>query len=145
MKTVLFTAAAAMIVVGIAVFGFHDRTVFVPAPESAAENFGRELGTGRYDRAAALMSPRLQRIVTPAQLRQAFEPVRQRGGHIDDVRGVRVSMGEHTSVGRAEVTTDRGVFGMDFDLTRQQGLWVVDSLPAWLMDPSLPPPAFAPR
>lgn len=145
MRGVLITSAAAMIVVATAVFGFHDRTVFVPAPESAAENFVRELATGRYDRAAALMSPRLQRTVTPTHLAHTFDPVRRRAGHIDDVRGIRVSMARETSVGRAEVTTDRGIFFIDVGLTRQHGLWVVDSLPDWLMDPALPSPRFRPR
>lgn len=145
MKGVLITAAAAMIVVATVVFGFNDRTVLVPAPESTAENFVRELATGRYDRAAALMSARLKRTVTPAQLAQAFDPMRRRGEHIDDVRGIRVSMGREASVGRSEVTTDRGVFFIDVGLTREYGLWVVDSLPDWLMNPALPSPPFESR
>jgi hypothetical protein len=50
------TAAGALAIVAVVVFGARDGELFVPPPEALAETFARALGKARYDVAHRYLS-----------------------------------------------------------------------------------------
>ena len=77
MRTLLIMAAVVGVTLGlvcVAVAGGYDRFL-VPPPEAAAENFVRQITTGRYDIARHALADATAAVETPLTLRSRFAPL----------------------------------------------------------------------
>ena len=126
---VVFVALVGLVVVAIAVFAGGDRSVLVAPPDATAESFVRELGMERYDLAHRFLGSDLQKQVSPAKLRQAFEPLRAGIGRPDQVETTASWKNGHEARVLATYEGRRGSAALYVDLVREHGLWKIGRWP----------------
>lgn len=126
----LAAALAAIVValgiVGAVVFGARDASLFVPPPEAVAENFARELVSGRYQLARRQLSERERRQRGAADLKARFEAWRARIGPLNLAEAREVSRGSDGASAVCELQGERSAVVLTLSLVRQRGLWKVD-------------------
>jgi hypothetical protein len=126
MKELLLIAvatAAALGVVAASVLVARDTTTLASPPETVAEEFVRQLATGRYDRA-------LKHLAEPTGALQAMtsqgQALRARAGAIDLVEGEGGAiMGDSATASTRIKTSRAGELHARFDLVRQRGVWKI--------------------
>jgi hypothetical protein len=125
LKIVVLIAILAALALAVAA---GDRATFVPPPESAAENFVRQLMAGRYDRALPLLSRHAAVTADTAKLETLGTDLeRSVGNRVTQVDGEPLEMKSDiaeamvTVFGRAQARTT-----ITFALVREKGLWKID-------------------
>jgi hypothetical protein len=118
---------AALAVVALGVFGFHDDATFVPPPEAVVEGFMRALTTHRYAQALSYLDPGL-RARGAGALRRREAEIERVCGHVHDVRGEAGNRSGESASAVAVLRTARGDARLRFELLRQQGEWRLASL-----------------
>lgn len=132
MREVLLTvgaAAAALLLIGLAVFARHDTSTFVPAPETVTEGFARQITTRRFDLAVNYLASGRKKSETPRLLASRFEPLFAATGKVNRVDAEPQSMQQDRAVARAIIKGDDGTTSFDVGLVRENGLWKIDRLP----------------
>jgi hypothetical protein len=132
MRKVLYTlalAAASLLLIAGFVFGGHDRSMFVPAPEAAAEGFAREIATRRYDMAMNYLALPARRAETARTLASRFERLLASTGTINQVDAAPKWMMESRASARATIEGDTGRVSFELGFIRENGLWRIDQLP----------------
>jgi len=132
MRELLYTLAvlaASLLLIAAFVFGGHDRSTFVPAPEAAAEGFAREIATKRYDMAMNYLALPAKRAETARTLASRFERLLASTGTINQVEAAPQWMKESRAAARATVKGDTGRVSFELGFIRENGLWRIDQLP----------------
>ena len=132
MKEILSTlgvTGAALSLIAAVVFGGHDRSTFVPAPDAVAESFAREVATRRFDLAVNYLATSMRRVETPATLHRRFEEALNRAGKVNTVVAEINGMGQDTAATRAVIEGEAGQVVFETRLVRENGLWRIESLP----------------
>lgn len=130
MREILITlgsVAAALIIVGVIVFGARDGALFVPPPEAVAENFGRALASGRYGVARRYLSGEQRRQQSAGDLETRFGPWKVRMGAVDDVEARELSSDGDRARAGCELKGERSAVALTMELTREHGLWAIES------------------
>jgi hypothetical protein len=120
---VLVASAIALAVIGFAVFVRNDATMMVPPPEAVAEEFARELATGRYE--MALPHVESTSAITLSSVRVAGENLTARSGRVDQVEGEPGAIDGAHAMASALLTTERGQVRLRFRLVRTSGVWKI--------------------
>ena len=127
--SMLAVLVGALAVIGVAVFAGGDRSLFVPVPESTAENFTREITARRFDLALKHLATDRQRAETPQTIANRFDPMLRAVGEVNRVDAkAQWMMGDRASAS-ATVEGDLGVRSFDVSFVRERGLWKIDGLP----------------
>ena len=121
--------AAALLIIGAAVFAGGDRGLFVPVPEMAAEDFTRSVTTRRFDIATKFLSTEQRHRETADALARRFEPLFDAVGTVNSVEAELRWMDIDRASVTATVEGDSGSLSFDFSLVRESGLWKIDELP----------------
>ena len=122
------TAVVALLVIGAAVFGGGDRSIFVPVPETTAESFAHDIATRRYDLALNFLAAGTRRGETAERLRARFEPVLA-VGKVNGVDSEPQWTNQDRASARARIAGSRGTASFDLGFVRENGLWKIDRLP----------------
>jgi hypothetical protein len=133
MKNLLIVAAAvavALLFVAGAVFGLHDRQMFVPPPEAVVESFTREVVERRYELATVYLSRDIRARIDADELAARFEPMRQQIGIANQVSAEPGWMQDSDAAARALVSAESGSAALEFRLHREEGLWRITQLPS---------------
>ena len=125
----LLVAALGLAIVGTAVFGAGDRSMFVAPPDTVAEGFIRQLGMERYALAEKFLTTDLQSDLSPATLRETFEPLRAHIGRPDQVETKTSWVKRDEARVLATYEGRHGDAAMYVDLVREHGLWKVAHWP----------------
>lgn len=108
-----------------------DRQLFVPPPESVAENFVRQLATHRYDRARVLLSADAAARHDLADLAAFARRLEETVGAIELVEGKSGSLTTETAHASARVQgVSRRETTIPFELVMGHGLWKIDVWPS---------------
>lgn len=126
--SILAVLAAALGVIGVAVFAGGDRSLFVPVPEATAENFTREITTRRFDLALKYLATDRQRAETPQTIANRFDPMLRAVGEVNRVDAEAHWMTGERASASATVEGDLGVRSFDLSFVREHGLWKIDGL-----------------
>lgn len=126
--TVAVSAASLLLIAGV-VFRGGDRSLFVPAPEAAAEGFARQIATRRYELAMNYLASSARRLETPHTLASRFERLLASTGRINEVDASPHWMQQSRASARATVEGDTGRVSFDLGFVRENGLWRIDQLP----------------
>jgi hypothetical protein len=118
---VLLALAAGAVAVAIG-----DRHLFVPPPESVAENFVRHLATGRYDRAHALFSDAATRRSDPKALSHLAEDLERSVGVIEQIEGESLTADRLQATARAKVRGSRIEGAMNCSLVWEHAMWRIE-------------------
>jgi hypothetical protein len=128
MRNILWMVGAvalALAVVAVVVIAGDDTTVFVSPPEAVAEEFTRQLATGRYDMALEHLEhnePGMLPVV-----RTSAENLRAQAGAVNNVEGESPSAisGDRASAA-VTITTDKaGEVEWTFELVRRDYEWKI--------------------
>lgn len=122
------TAAAALVLIGIAVFAWHDASTFVPAPEAVTEGFARQIATRRYELAINYLSSATTKTETPHSLKTRFEPLLDGAGKINHVDAAPHGTQQDRAAARAIIEGGNGKVSFEVALVRDKGLWKIDRL-----------------
>ena len=132
MREILQTAgiaAAALLLIGLAVFAWRDASTFVPAPEVVTEGFARQITTRRFDLAVNYLASGTKKTETPRMLASRFDPLFAATGKVNRVDAEPQSMQQERAAARAIIKGDDGKTSFDVGLIRENGLWKIDRLP----------------
>ena len=127
--SVLGATAAAMLFIGIVVFGARDRATLVPPPEAVAESFAREVSARRFDLAMNYLSEGTRQKASPAELAAGFERLLAVAGKVNQVDAEGRWTSADRAAARANIKGDRQTIAFDVSLVRELGLWKIDRLP----------------
>jgi hypothetical protein len=117
------TMAVALGVIAVAVGPGHDTMTFVSPPEAVAEEFVRQLATGRYDRAVDHLENKngAEPMVTVQG-----ESLRRQAGEVNQVEGEEGSIDGDTATASTRITTSNaGELEWNFSLVRREGTWKI--------------------
>ncbi len=123
------TAAAALLLIGIAVFSWDDTSTFVPGPEVVAEGFARQIATRRYDLALNHLASATKKKETPHSMKTRFEPLFAVTGTINTVDAEPRWTRRDGAAARAIIEGDNGQVTFEVGVVREHGLWKIDRLP----------------
>ena len=121
------TLAAALAIAAAVVFAWRDPALFVPPPESVAEDFARKLGNRRYGLAREHLSRTAREHQSALAIEKLFEPVKSRIGALEGVEATELSRDGDRASAECELRGQHGAVTLRFALVREQGLWVIDS------------------
>ena len=122
------TAVAALLLIGVAVFAWHDASTFVPAPEAVTEGFARQIATRRYELAINYLSSTTAKKETPHSLKTRFAPLFDATGKINHVDAEPQEAQQDRAAARAIIEGDNGKVSFEVALVREKGLWKIDRL-----------------
>ena len=128
LSTLGVTGAALVLIAGV-VFGGHDRSTFVPAPDAVAESFAREISTRRFDLAMNYLAASTRRVETPASIGRRFDEALNRAGKVNTVGAEMNEMREDHASTHAIVEGEGGRVVFALILVRENGLWRIEGLP----------------
>ena len=117
-----------LVVVAAGVFGANDRTILVPSPEAATENFARLIAARRFDLAMNHLASRTARAETPHTLSARFQPLFETTGKINRISAEDQWMQQAQASARATIEGDAGTAAFDVLLIRENGLWRVGAV-----------------
>jgi hypothetical protein len=126
---ILAVMAVSLAVIAGAVFAGHDRSLLVSPPEVVAENFTRQITTGRFELALNLLSSGARATESAGSLKRRFAPLLRPAGAVNHVDAERLSLDAEQAGARATVRGDNGQAGLDYGLVRERGLWKIETLP----------------
>ena len=121
------TVAVALAIVGGAVFGAADDGTLVPPPQSVAKEFARELASARYELAWKHLSSGARQLERAEQLRERLDGMVQQLGAINQVEAGEQSRTGETAAAWSRVDATGGQLHFTLTLTREHGLWAVDT------------------
>jgi hypothetical protein len=120
-------SATALAIVAVVVFAAHDTGLFVPPPEAVAEDFGRMLASKRYELARGHLSSGARAQQSARIVEERFEPVRQRIGKLNHTEAFELSRERDRASAMCELQGENATVALMLVLTREQGLWAVES------------------
>ena len=129
LASVAAVVGAALVVLGAAVFGLHDRHTLVPPPQAVGEGFMRQLVHGHYDLATNYMVSEA-RGPSRRQLAEMFEPARRQLRAVHQVSAdPPLDERDGQTVVQASADAANGRATLSLRLVQEHGLWRVREVP----------------
>jgi hypothetical protein len=119
---------AAIAIAAVAVVGAEDRGTLVPPPDAVAEEFGRQLVTGRAEQALPLLSETLRSAVTPEILDACGKRIEAELGAVGNVSGELHDISGDRAQATAVFDGRRGTRRVRFGFAWDDGRWVIHQL-----------------
>ena len=128
---------AAIAVAAIAVHVLEDRRTLVSPPDAVAEEFLRQVLTGRSERALPLLSEAVRPGLSPGELDAAGRKLEEDLGEVGNVSAEIESLSGQRAAASAVLDGARAIRTVRFQLVRERGKWMIEE--AGGLAPATPP------
>jgi hypothetical protein len=125
---VLYTLGVIVAAIAIAARAVDDRRTLVPPPDAVAEEFVRQLVTGRSEQALPLLSEELKAAARPGLLNEYGRQLEAELGGVGNVSGELAGISGDRAEASAILDGARGTRRIRFGLRWQDGKWVIEQL-----------------